>query len=123
MCLGQQEKGFGTPEHLWEMVLGGLLECRAQGNLRGRADHLDYKIVERAPLGDLASDRTPINIDPRSSFCKSSSVFYSNRKPIALPSNESLDVAQTGLVSVEGGDDARLSHSLHRQHHRCLHLL
>ncbi|GFZ10508.1 OPC-8:0 CoA ligase1 [Actinidia rufa] len=31
-------------------------------------------------------------IDSRSGFCKSDSVFYSKRKPIPLPSNESLDV-------------------------------
>ncbi|KAK4490224.1 hypothetical protein RD792_000883 [Penstemon davidsonii] len=32
------------------------------------------------------------NIDPRSGFCKANSTFYSKRKPIPLPSNESLDV-------------------------------
>ncbi|KAI5669065.1 hypothetical protein M9H77_18918 [Catharanthus roseus] len=31
-------------------------------------------------------------IDPRSGFCKSNSVFYSKRKPIALPPNHFLDV-------------------------------
>ncbi|KAF5740925.1 4-coumarate--CoA ligase-like 5-like [Tripterygium wilfordii] len=31
-------------------------------------------------------------IDPRSGFCKSNSVFYSKRKPIPLPPNQSLDV-------------------------------
>ncbi|KAL6524921.1 4-coumarate--CoA ligase-like 5 [Orobanche minor] len=35
----------------------------------------------------------PLNIDPSSGFCKSNSTFYSKRKPIPLPSNESLDVA------------------------------
>ncbi|KAL3840145.1 hypothetical protein ACJIZ3_024736 [Penstemon smallii] len=34
----------------------------------------------------------PSNIDQRSGFCKSNSTFYSKRKPIPLPSNESLDV-------------------------------
>ncbi|KAK6131414.1 hypothetical protein DH2020_034839 [Rehmannia glutinosa] len=32
------------------------------------------------------------NIDPRSGFCKSNSIFYSKRKPNPLPPNESLDV-------------------------------
>ncbi|KAJ4963710.1 hypothetical protein NE237_023649 [Protea cynaroides] len=40
----------------------------------------------------MASDRTPIDIDPRSGFCKSNSIFYSKRKPISLPANEFLDV-------------------------------
>ncbi|XP_042507707.1 probable CoA ligase CCL5 [Macadamia integrifolia] len=40
----------------------------------------------------MASDSISINIDPRSGFCKSNSVFYSKRKPIALPCNEFLDV-------------------------------
>ncbi|XP_043713021.1 probable CoA ligase CCL5 [Telopea speciosissima] len=40
----------------------------------------------------MASDSKPIEIDPRSGFCKSDSVYYSKRKPIALPCNESLDV-------------------------------
>ncbi|XP_042484389.1 probable CoA ligase CCL5 [Macadamia integrifolia] len=40
----------------------------------------------------MASDSKPIDIDPRSGFCKSNSVYYSKRKPIALPCNESLDV-------------------------------
>ncbi|KAL6995949.1 4-coumarate--CoA ligase-like 5 [Sarracenia purpurea var. burkii] len=31
-------------------------------------------------------------VDPRSGFCKRNTIFYSKRKPIALPSNESLDV-------------------------------
>ncbi|KAF5955943.1 hypothetical protein HYC85_008799 [Camellia sinensis] len=31
-------------------------------------------------------------IDPRSGFCKSDSIFYSKRKPIPLPPNDSLDV-------------------------------
>ncbi|CAK9178347.1 unnamed protein product [Ilex paraguariensis] len=31
-------------------------------------------------------------IDPRSGFCKANSTFYSKRQPLALPSNESLDV-------------------------------
>ncbi|KAJ4982300.1 hypothetical protein NE237_033137 [Protea cynaroides] len=70
MCLGQQEKGFGTPKHLWETVLGELLKCKAEGNLRGRADHSDY---------DRRKGTT-----------------Y-NWKPVALPSNESLDVAQPGF--------------------------
>ncbi|KAK4481363.1 hypothetical protein RD792_012250 [Penstemon davidsonii] len=34
----------------------------------------------------------PSNIDQRSGLCKSNSTFYSKRKPIPLPSNESLDV-------------------------------
>ncbi|KAJ0026144.1 hypothetical protein Pint_09272 [Pistacia integerrima] len=32
------------------------------------------------------------NVDPRSGFCKSNSIFYSKRKPIPLPQNHSLDV-------------------------------
>ncbi|KAL2468156.1 4-coumarate--CoA ligase-like 5 [Forsythia ovata] len=40
-----------------------------------------------AKLNQLAS-----SIDPRSGFCKANSTFYSKRKPIPLPSNESLDV-------------------------------
>ncbi|CAI9777936.1 unnamed protein product [Fraxinus pennsylvanica] len=32
------------------------------------------------------------SIDPRSGFCKANSIFYSKRKPIPLPSNDSLDV-------------------------------
>ncbi|PIN04413.1 hypothetical protein CDL12_23048 [Handroanthus impetiginosus] len=32
------------------------------------------------------------DIDPRSGFCKSNSTFYSKRKPVPLPCNESLDV-------------------------------
>ncbi|KAH9693716.1 4-coumarate--CoA ligase-like 5 [Citrus sinensis] len=31
-------------------------------------------------------------IDSRSGFCKSNSIFYSKRKPVSLPPNESLDV-------------------------------
>uniref|UniRef100_A0A5B7BTN1 Putative 4-coumarate--CoA ligase-like 5 n=1 Tax=Davidia involucrata TaxID=16924 RepID=A0A5B7BTN1_DAVIN len=31
-------------------------------------------------------------IDPRSGFCKSNSIFYSKRKPIPLPPNQSVDV-------------------------------
>ncbi|MED6169389.1 4-coumarate--CoA ligase-like 5, partial [Stylosanthes scabra] len=31
-------------------------------------------------------------IDPRSGFCASNSVFYSKRKPLPLPHNHSLDV-------------------------------
>ncbi|KAL2232180.1 4-coumarate--CoA ligase-like 5 [Sesamum indicum] len=34
----------------------------------------------------------PSNIDPRSGFCKANSTFYSKRKPVPLPSNDSLDV-------------------------------
>ncbi|KAL0351673.1 UNVERIFIED_CONTAM: 4-coumarate--CoA ligase-like 5 [Sesamum calycinum] len=34
----------------------------------------------------------PSNIDPRSGFCKPNSTFYSKRKPVPLPSNDSLDV-------------------------------
>ncbi|KAL2503913.1 4-coumarate--CoA ligase-like 5 [Abeliophyllum distichum] len=40
-----------------------------------------------AELNQLAS-----SIDSRSGFCKANSTFYSKRKPIPLPSNESLDV-------------------------------
>lgn len=32
------------------------------------------------------------SIDPRTGFCESNSVFYSKRKPIALPPNQSLDI-------------------------------
>ena len=32
------------------------------------------------------------NVDPRSGFCKSNSIFYSKRKPIPLPKNQALDV-------------------------------
>ncbi|KAH6821374.1 OPC-8:0 CoA ligase1, partial [Perilla frutescens var. hirtella] len=32
------------------------------------------------------------NIDPRSGFCSANSTFYSKRKPIPLPSNNSIDV-------------------------------
>lgn len=32
------------------------------------------------------------NIDPRSGFCSSNSIFYSKRKPLPLPPNHSLDV-------------------------------
>ncbi|KAL0438321.1 UNVERIFIED_CONTAM: 4-coumarate--CoA ligase-like 5 [Sesamum latifolium] len=34
----------------------------------------------------------PSNINPRSGFCKANSTFYSKRKPVPLPSNDSLDV-------------------------------
>ncbi|GKU98103.1 hypothetical protein SLEP1_g11149 [Rubroshorea leprosula] len=33
-----------------------------------------------------------LTIDPRSGFCRSTSIFYSKRKPIPLPPNQSLDV-------------------------------
>ncbi|XP_044511600.1 probable CoA ligase CCL5 isoform X2 [Mangifera indica] len=33
-----------------------------------------------------------INVDPKSGFCKSNSIFYSKRKPTPLPKNHSLDV-------------------------------
>ncbi|XP_052202247.1 probable CoA ligase CCL5 isoform X3 [Diospyros lotus] len=32
-------------------------------------------------------------VDPRSGFCKSNSIFYSKRKPLSLPPNQSLDVS------------------------------
>ncbi|XP_058098489.1 probable CoA ligase CCL5 [Magnolia sinica] len=38
----------------------------------------------------MAHDST--SIDPRSGFCKSSSTFYSKRKPLSLPPNEFLDI-------------------------------
>lgn len=31
-------------------------------------------------------------IDPRSGFCSSNSIFYSKRKPLPLPPNNALDV-------------------------------
>ncbi|CAA2954642.1 4-coumarate-- ligase-like 5 [Olea europaea subsp. europaea] len=37
-------------------------------------------------------NRLPSSIDPRSGFCKANSTFYSKRKQIPLPSNDSLDV-------------------------------
>ncbi|CAA3029966.1 4-coumarate--CoA ligase-like 5 [Olea europaea var. sylvestris] len=41
-----------------------------------------------AELNELPSP----SIDPRSGFCKANSIFYSKRKPIPLPSNDSIDV-------------------------------
>ncbi|XAR61566.1 hypothetical protein NMG60_11016022 [Bertholletia excelsa] len=40
----------------------------------------------------MANNRIITEVDPRSGFCKSNSIFYSKRKPIPLPANESLDV-------------------------------
>ncbi|KAJ4966946.1 hypothetical protein NE237_018795 [Protea cynaroides] len=40
----------------------------------------------------MVFDSTSIDIDPRSGFCKSNSVFYSKRKPVNLPCNEFLNV-------------------------------
>nr|AHM88424.1 4CL6 [Fraxinus mandshurica] len=37
-------------------------------------------------------NQLPSSIDPRSGFCKANSTFYSKRKQIPLPSNDSLDV-------------------------------
>ncbi|KAG7548367.1 AMP-binding enzyme C-terminal domain [Arabidopsis suecica] len=38
------------------------------------------------------SQRSSSLVDPRNGFCKANSTFYSKRKPLALPSNDSLDV-------------------------------
>ncbi|AED94270.1 AMP-dependent synthetase and ligase family protein [Arabidopsis thaliana] len=38
------------------------------------------------------SQRSSSLIDPRNGFCTSNSTFYSKRKPLALPSKESLDI-------------------------------
>ncbi|CAK9178346.1 unnamed protein product [Ilex paraguariensis] len=40
----------------------------------------------------MAEQNSNLMIDPRSGFCKSNSTFYSKRQPVALPSNESLDI-------------------------------
>lgn len=40
----------------------------------------------------LTLKSTMAEIDPRSGFCKSNSTFYSKRKPVPLPANDSLDV-------------------------------
>ncbi|KAL6216329.1 hypothetical protein ACLB2K_009552 [Fragaria x ananassa] len=40
----------------------------------------------------MAPPPSPPAVDPRSGFCKSNSTFYSKRKPVPLPPNDSLDV-------------------------------
>ncbi|GLT31344.1 hypothetical protein SLA2020_060860 [Shorea laevis] len=40
----------------------------------------------------MAAESGNLIIDPRSGFCRSTSIFYSKREPIPLPPNQSLDV-------------------------------
>lgn len=51
--------------------------------------HKQYSVSSSMAMAHGSGDTAA---DPRSGLCKSNSVFYSKRKPIPLPPNESLDV-------------------------------
>ncbi|XP_073122426.1 probable CoA ligase CCL5 [Henckelia pumila] len=53
--------------------------------------------------------------DPRSGFCKENSIFYSKRKPIPLPENQSLDVTTFISSSAHGGKIAFIEAATGRQ--------
>ncbi|KAM7517342.1 hypothetical protein LguiA_006925 [Lonicera macranthoides] len=58
---------------------------------------------------------TSTTIDPRSGFCKSNSVFYSKRKPIALSSNHSQDVTTFISSRAHNGKTAFIDAATGRQ--------
>ncbi|KAI3991232.1 hypothetical protein MKX01_022453 [Papaver californicum] len=52
-----------------------------------------------------------ITVDPKSGFCESSSIFYSNRKQLLLPCNENLDITTFISSKVHRGKTAYIDSS------------